>query len=157
MMYENIDTGRIDGNATPWMPFAPYSNDIFIKYFKIDPIRGETVTLLKAPPGISMPIHHHTGTVIVYTIQGSWKYREHDWIARAGSCVYETASSTHTPESLSGTEDVITFNIVVGELLYLDDKDNIVAVENWKTSMARYLAYCKVNDIQAKDISSFAG
>ncbi len=49
MLFESINTGCLDGNDTPWMPFAPYSNDVMIKYFKIDPVRGETITLLKRP------------------------------------------------------------------------------------------------------------
>ncbi|EYS90419.1 cupin [Cupriavidus sp. SK-4] len=158
MLFESINTGCLDSNDTPWMPFAPYSNDVMVKYFKIDPVRGETITLLKAAAGMEMPRHHHTGTVIVYTVQGSWRYKEHDWIAHAGSVVYETASTRHTPQAayVEGP-DIITFNIVAGELLYLDDKDNIIAVENWKTSMDRYLNYCKANGIKPKDLSVFEG
>ncbi len=105
-----------------------------------------------------MPRHHHTGTVIVYTVQGSWRYKEHDWVAHAGSVVYETASTRHTPQAASAEgPDIITFNIVTGELLYLDDKDNIIAVENWKTSMDRYLGYCQANGIKPKDLSTFEG
>ncbi|MFC4520571.1 cupin domain-containing protein [Cupriavidus pinatubonensis] len=44
-----------------------------------------------------------------------------------------------------------------GELLYLDDKDNIIAVEIWKTSMDRYLNYCKAHGIRPKDLSTFEG
>jgi len=157
MLFESINTGCLDGNDTPWMPFAPYRNDVMIKYFKIDPVRGETITLLKVPAGMELPRHHHTGTVIVYTVQGSWKYKEHDWIAHAGSVVYETASTRHTPVALADGPDIITFNIVAGELLYLDDKDNIIAVENWKTSMERYLNHCKANGIATKDLSAFEG
>jgi 2,4'-dihydroxyacetophenone dioxygenase len=156
MMFETIDTACLNGDETPWMPFAPYSNDVFIKYFKIDPVRGETITLLKAPAGATMPKHHHTGTVVVYTVQGEWKYKEHDWVARAGGVVYETASSAHTPQVVSTEGEIITFNIVVGELLYLDEQDNIIAVENWKTSMKRYLDYCSANGIVPRDLSTFA-
>lgn len=156
MMFEKIDTACIDGDSTPWMPFAPYSDEIFIKYFKIDPVRGETITLLRSPAGAQLPKHHHTGTVIVYTVEGEWKYKEHDWVARPGSCVYETAATAHTPETVSTEGNIVTFNIVMGELLYLDDKDNIVAVENWKTSMKRYLDYCAANNIVPQDLSSFA-
>lgn len=133
MMYQNIDTACIDADATPWMPFAPYSDEVMVKYFKLDPVQGEMIALLKIPAGVSMAKHHHTGVVIVYTLAGAWKYREHDWIARAGSCVYETAATSHTPEALPDEGEVVTFNIVKGELLYLDDKDNIIAAENWKT------------------------
>jgi 2,4'-dihydroxyacetophenone dioxygenase len=156
MLFESINTGCLDGEDTPWMPFAPYSDEVQIKYFKIDPVRGEIVALLKVPAGMELPRHHHTGTVIVYTVEGSWRYKEHDWTARKGSVVYETASTRHTPQAI-GNEDVITFNIVAGELLYLDEKDNIIAVENWKTSMDRYLNYCKAHGITPKDLSTFEG
>jgi quercetin dioxygenase-like cupin family protein len=157
MLFESITSSCLNDEDTPWMPLAPYSDDVKIKYFKIDPVRGEIVALLKMPAGMEFPRHHHTGTVIVYTVQGSWRYKEHDWIAHAGSVVYETASTRHTPQAISGGEDVITFNIVAGELLYMDEKDNIIAIENWKTSMDRYLDYCNAQGIAPKDLSTFEG
>jgi quercetin dioxygenase-like cupin family protein len=93
MLFEFTNTSCLNGEDTPWMPLAPYSDDVKIKYFKIDPVRGEIIALLKMPAGMEFPRHHHTGTVIVYTVQGSWRYKEHDWIAHAGSVVYETAST----------------------------------------------------------------
>ena len=157
MLYENIDTGCLNDDDTPWIPFTPYDDTILLKYFKIDPVQGEFVSVLKAPAGTDMARHHHTGTVIVYTIQGSWKYKEHDWTAHAGSVVYETASSRHTPQALPGDEDIITFNIVRGELVYLDENDNVLATETWRTSMERYLNFCKANGLTPRDLSSFSG
>src|SRR5215472_6795948 len=116
MNYQNIDTGCIDDESMPWMPFAPYSDKVMVKYFKADPVRGEVISLLKAPPGTTLLKHHHTGTVIVYTIQGSWKYLEHDWVARPKSVVFETASTEHTPLAMpESNEDIITLNITVGD------------------------------------------
>ena len=102
MLYEHIDTAVIDGESLPWVPFTPYSENILLKYFKLDPIRGEWIVLMKAPIDMQLPRHHHTGTVMVYTLEGKWKYKEHDWVAGPGSLVYETAASTHTPEVVSG-------------------------------------------------------
>jgi 2,4'-dihydroxyacetophenone dioxygenase len=156
MYFENIDTGCLNDEDSPWIPFTPYSAHVMLKYFKIDPVHGEVVVMLKSPAGTEMPRHHHTGTVIVYTVQGAWKYKEHDWTARQGSVVYETASTRHTPVSLPGNEDVIAFNIVKGELVYLDDNDNVLAVETWKTALTRYLDFCKANGLTPKDLTSFA-
>ncbi len=156
MQFETIDTGCLNADESPWIPYAPYSEEVMIKYFKIDPVRGETVSLLKLPGGSKLSMHHHTGTVIVYTVQGQWKYLEHDWTASAGSVVYETASTRHTPVALSD-EAVITFNIVVGELLYLDDSGKVIAMENWRTAMDRYLSHCRKHGIVPRDLSSFAG
>jgi 2,4'-dihydroxyacetophenone dioxygenase len=45
--------------------------------------------------------------------------------------------------------------VLVGELLFLDEEGNIIARENWKTSMERYQAYCDANGIEARDLTSF--
>jgi hypothetical protein len=81
MLYEQVDTSLIDGESLPWVPFAPYAENVLLKYFKLDPIRGEWIVLMKSPIDMQLPKHHHTGTVMVYTIEGKWKYKEHDWIA----------------------------------------------------------------------------
>ncbi|MDG9924425.1 MULTISPECIES: 2,4'-dihydroxyacetophenone dioxygenase family protein [unclassified Pseudomonas] len=157
MLYESIDTAAINDEDLPWVPFAPYSNEVFVKYIKCDPVRGETITLLKSPAGVTMPKHHHSGTVIVYTIKGAWKYLEHDWISKQGGVVFETAGTSHTPMALAEYGDeIITLNIVQGDLLYFDENDNLFAIENWKSGVERYLAYCKANGIEAKDITSFS-
>src|SRR5262249_1131035 len=108
MNYQNIDTGCIDDESMPWMPFAPYSDTVTVKYFKADPVRGKVISLPKAPPGTTLPRPHHTGTVIVYTVQGRWKYIEHDWVAGPKSVVFETAASEHTPLAMPDSkEDII--------------------------------------------------
>ncbi|MBK5356105.1 2,4'-dihydroxyacetophenone dioxygenase family protein [Pseudomonas sp. TH41] len=157
MLYESIDTAAINDEDLPWVPFAPYSDEVFIKYIKCDPVRGETITLLKAPAGTTLPRHYHTGTVIVYTVKGGWKYLEHDWISKPGGLVFETAGTSHTPIALEEYGDeIITLNITQGDLLYYDENDNICAIENWKSSVERYRAFCEANDIEAKDITSFS-
>ncbi len=51
--------------------------------------------------------------------------------------------------------EVITLNIVVGDLLFLGENDQVMAIENWKTGVDRYLAYRKTAKIQPKDITAF--
>jgi quercetin dioxygenase-like cupin family protein len=157
MHYENVHTAVIDDAALPWMPFLPYTDKVFLKPFKLDPVRGEMIVLLKAPSGFELPKHHHSGTVIVYTVEGRWKYKEHDWIATPGSVVFETAGSSHTPQAVAGHGQVITFNIVVGDLIFMDANDNILAIENWKSMMQRYLAHCEAKGLTPVDLTSFAG
>ncbi|WP_019447336.1 2,4'-dihydroxyacetophenone dioxygenase family protein [Cupriavidus sp. BIS7] len=158
MLYQQIDTAVIDGDSLPWVPFTPYSDEVLLKYFKLDPIRGEIIVLMKAPITMQLPKHHHSGTVMVYTIEGQWKYKEHDWVAGPGSVVFETAASTHTPEVVSTNEkDGYTLMLVsvMGDLVFVDENDKVLAIENWKTAMQRYLAYCEKHDIQPKDLSAF--
>ncbi len=156
MNYEQVQTGVIDHESLPWVPFTPYSDQVFLKYFKLDPVRGEMVALMKAPAAMQLPKHHHSGTVIVYTLEGRWKYAEHDWIAGPGSVVYETAATSHTPQGVSTEGDILTFNIVVGDLVFLDADDKVMAIENWRTGLQRYLDHCKKNGITPRDITSFS-
>jgi len=155
MMYEKINTNYVDAESYPWMPFAPYTDKAFLKLLKVEPISGTFVTLLKAPGDLVLPKHHHCGTVMVYTVKGKWKYLEHDWTAVAGSFVYETAATSHTPVG-AGAGEIITLNIQVGDSLYLDDKDAVVAIENWKTALDRYLNFCTAKGLTPVDVSNFA-
>ncbi|WP_255519717.1 2,4'-dihydroxyacetophenone dioxygenase family protein [Cupriavidus sp. IK-TO18] len=125
-LYQQIDTAVIDGESLPWVPFTPYSDDVLLKYFKLDPIRGEIIVLMKAPKSMQLP-KHHSGTVVVYTLEGQWKYKEHDWVAGPGSVVFETAASCHTPEVVSTDDEggyVVTLVSVMGDLVFVDENDN---------------------------------
>jgi quercetin dioxygenase-like cupin family protein len=145
-----------DVEALPWIPFLPYSEELKLKIIRLNPVNGEWVSLLRVPAGMEMPKHYHSGTVHVYTLSGSWGYKEHDWTAGPGSFVFETAASAHTPVAQPG-EDVVTLNIVMGDWNIVDENDAVLAVENWKSMLKRYDDYCTANGIAPVDITSFAG
>jgi 2,4'-dihydroxyacetophenone dioxygenase len=153
---EELETNYISGESLPWVPFTPYSDDVFLKYWKIDPVRGETVVSMRFPPGIDLPTHYHTGVVIARTVRGSWRYLEHDWISGPGDTVYETAASSHTPQSV-GEEDAEVFFYIVGELEFVDASGNLLARENAKSGLARYAAYCEEHGLERQDLTSFTG
>lgn len=154
MYFGNIEATCLNDEDSPWIPFGPVGDKVAVKYFNIDPVKGEVILIARNQPGIVQPKHHHTGQVIVYTISGSWKYMEHDWIARPGSVVYEVANSDHTPVIMD--EGTVALNIVQGELHFFDGNNNIVAVETWKTHLERYLKHCADNGIKPRDLTSFA-
>lgn len=146
MHYENVNTGCIDVERLPWIPFTPYSDEVQLKYVTLDPVRGEVIALLRSPAGIQMPRHHHSGT---------WKYAEHEWVAGPGSVVFETAGSEHTPQALPDGGTIVALNIVVGDLVYLNDANQVVAIENWKSALERYLGFCRENGIEPEDLTAF--
>jgi hypothetical protein len=155
MYFESIDTALIDVESMPWVPFTPYSEDFHLKIVKVDPVRGEWIVLLKVPPNSQLRMRHHSGTVMVYTLTGSWRYLEHDWIGTPGSFVFETAGSRHTPATV-GDDEVITLNIIQGDWNLLSPEGAVLAIENWRSMMDRYLGYCKARGITPVDISSFS-
>ena len=97
-LYEDVETKNVKGRDLPWVPFTPYSDEVLMKYFRIDPVRGEILVSMRFPPGIELQKHYHTGTVIGHTMRGAWRYLEHDWVSEPGDTVYETAASSHTPK-----------------------------------------------------------
>jgi 2,4'-dihydroxyacetophenone dioxygenase len=157
MTVEPIDTSCIADESLPWMPFVPYSDLVSVKLYRADPVRGEMVSVLRAPPGVEMPRCHHSGTTTIYTVQGRWKYREHDWVAGPGSVVVEHPAACHTAQVLAdGTDDVIMFMVTQGELMLLDEEGRIIGTENWCTAVDRYVEFCRTNGIEPRDITGLS-
>lgn len=157
MTLEHFDTRCITDDSLPWMPFVPHSDLVSVKLYRADPVRGEVISVLRAPPGAELPRYHQSGTTTIYTVQGRWKCREHDWVAGPGSVVIETAASEHTPQALAdGTDDVVLFTVTQGELLLLDDQGKVVGTENWRTAVDRYLEYCRANGLEPRDVTGFS-
>ncbi|WP_322857393.1 2,4'-dihydroxyacetophenone dioxygenase family protein [Mycobacterium shigaense] len=149
---QELDVNYMKGADNPWIPFTPLTDEVFLKYWKIDPVRAEIIVSMKFNAGLVLPAHYHTGIVVGHTVSGAWRYQENDWISRAGDTVYEVAGSSHTPESLEETE---VFFFLVGELLFLDQDNKILWQENYKTSVDRYSAYCAANGITPRDLTSW--
>lgn len=88
----------------------------------LDPHNGVWVLRVKFAPGISLPLHFHTGTVHLYTMSGCWYYTEYpDQKQTAGCYLYEPGGSVHqfnTPAE--NTEDTDTFMIVTGANVNFD-------------------------------------
>ncbi|TMH30450.1 MAG: cupin [Betaproteobacteria bacterium] len=142
------------GDELPWVPFAPYNDKVGIKLLQVDPIRGEMVLLMRVPAGVFLGAHNHRGRVVLYTIRGGWRYLEHDWVARTGDFVYETAGSRH---SFQGEPDSDTemFVIVDGSLEFLDAEGNIYAIEDWRSMLKRLEAHCHIKGIPVPDLVQF--
>jgi hypothetical protein len=87
-------------------------------------------------------------------VSGSWRYAEYDWVAHAGSIVYETAGSIHQPIILPD-EDVLAVNILQGENIYYDDEGGIIKKDNWESRLKQYLDHCEQHGLVAKDITTF--
>lgn len=154
MFYEEVGVTHHGEDEIPWVPWE-IAEGVFLKVMKIDPIHGLMLIMLKAPGGIGLGRHRHTGFVQLYTVQGAWKYNEHKWIARKGGVVYETANSVHSFVTLPG-EDTIVFVVLNGTLEFLDENDKVLWTETWRTAIERQRAWCAANGLRVPDVTSFA-
>lgn len=148
-----IETECVHGDSLPWVPFTPLSEKLLLKYFRIDPQRGEIVVSARFPPDQGFAPLYHTGPVIAHTLRGAWRFREHDWVSRAGDTVYEAAGSVRTVESV-GDQEAFVFLVVVGEFLFFDEGGNLIWQESWKTSQERYADYCAEHRLSQRDVMS---
>jgi 2,4'-dihydroxyacetophenone dioxygenase len=101
--------------------------------------------------------HKHPNPVHGFVLKGSWKYLEHDWIARPGSYVFEPPGEIHTlvvvPSSSSleasgdtddsddddddddDDDEMVTLFHVTGSLLYCDPDGKVVGAEDVFTKL----------------------
>jgi quercetin dioxygenase-like cupin family protein len=79
----------------------------------IDPYNGSMALRVKFVPGLTLPLHFHTGFVHAYTMSGCWYYTEYpDQKQTAGSYLYEPGGSVHqfnTPADNTEDTDAIFF------------------------------------------------
>ncbi len=64
--------------------------------------------------------HRHAGAVHAIVLKGHWHYLEHDWIASEGGYVFEPPGEVHTLVVPDDVEEMITFFVVQGALVYVD-------------------------------------
>ena len=120
--------------------WVPYGETAWFQPCQFNVTTGGFTAVLKALPGTVVPKHYHVSTVQGYTLQGRWRYLEHDWIATAGSFIFEPAGEAHTlvvPED--ATEPAIILFVVAGALVYVDEDGAFLMYEDGFTvlEMAR--------------------
>ncbi len=152
--FSAIGVSLVDDESIPWVPLAPYSNQIHVKYFRLDPARGEMIMLFRAANLSSLPRCHHSGSTIVYTVAGRWTQLEEDWIAGPGSLVHIPAATARTPSVFGDGGPVVALLIVRGDIIFYRDSGEVLAIENWRTAMDRYLAYCHHAFITPVDLTA---
>ncbi len=122
--------------------WVPYAEGVWFQPCQFNVTSGGFTVLMKGMPGARVGVHYHVGTVRGYTIQGHWRYLEHDWIAKPGTFIYEPAGEAHT---LVITEDspgpALIFFVIEGALVFLDkpEEGSLAAYEDGFS----ILEYCR--------------
>jgi hypothetical protein len=92
-----------------------------------------------------------------YVIKGAWRYLEHDWVARAGSFVYEPPGEIHTlvVDEVAGEPEMITHFNIQGAMVYLDDQGNTTGYEDVFTKIEMCRSYYASIGLGADYINQF--
>jgi quercetin dioxygenase-like cupin family protein len=125
--------------ASPWIPFVP---GVFQRHMAFDVRNNLTAGLLWVQNGGVVGRHRHRGRVSGYTLEGSWRYLEYDWVARPGGFVLESPGAMHTLVS-DDPNGMKAMFWVQGALDFYDDDG--VHIDTWDVFNAidSYTAYCR--------------
>ena len=91
--------------------------------------------------GMEVQKHKHTGPVWGYTTSGAWKYKEYDYVNRAGSFLYEPAGSIHTLQCIEN--DTPVWFHMYGSNLNLAEDGSVESVTDGASALAGYYALCE--------------
>ena len=70
--------------------------------------------------------HRHPAPVHGFVIKGSWRYLEHDWVAKEGSYLFEPPGEIHTLVVDQDCDEMITLFHNSGALLYCDENGKTI-------------------------------
>jgi 2,4'-dihydroxyacetophenone dioxygenase len=141
--------------AVHWeeIPWVPQGERVWFKPLRFDLANGRWVNVLKVTGGGQVNRHRHSGgQVLGYCLQGSWHYREREWVARPGTFVYEPPGDIHTLLVEEAAGEMQTLFLLEGVVQYLDDRDNVIYQDDVFTKMERYLNFCREQDIEPLDL-----
>lgn len=138
-----LEEGYINASEeeSPWIPFV---ENVWTRHLSFDVRNNSAVNILWVEAGGSLGKHRHRGPVTGYTLEGSWYYKEYDWVARPGDYILESPGRTHTLMSDEGMKTVFHLN---GALEFLDDNDEILFIQDVYWFIDHYLSYCEKHNL----------
>ena len=101
-----------------WVPLHP---NVWFRPLLLNTLQGYWTSLLRVRAAGVVSCHRHPAPVHGYVIKGSWRYLEHDWVAREGDYVFEPPGETHTLVVDEDVEEMITWFLVTGAMIYVDE------------------------------------
>jgi len=105
------------GDTREWVPL---SDTVSFRPVHFNVSQGFYAHVMRVTRGGVLSRHRHTGGVHALVLKGRWHYLEHDWIAEEGSYAFEPPGETHTLVVPDDCQEMITFFIVHGALMYVD-------------------------------------
>ena len=132
------------------LPFAPVPDGTMLKVLQVREREGLWIIQTIFPAGYEVQTHRHTGPVWGYTVSGAWKYKEYDYVNRAGSFLYEPANSVHTLQAVE--DDTNVWFHMYGANLNLDADGNVESVTDGASALAGYYALCDAAGISRPNV-----
>ena len=127
------------------LPWAEIGGGNKLKVLQVNEREGLWIVENIFMAGFEVQTHRHTGPVWGYTTSGAWKYKEYDYVNRAGSFLWEPAGSVHTLQCVEDNTHV--WFHMYGVNLNLDADGNVESVTDGASSLRGYLAMCEMQGL----------
>jgi 2,4'-dihydroxyacetophenone dioxygenase len=132
------------------LPFVEIGGGNKLKVLMVDEAQGLWVIENIFQAGFEVPTHRHTGPVFGFTRSGAWKYKEYDYVNRAGSVLYEPAGSVHTLTCIE--DDTRVWFHMTGTNLDLDADGTIIGTADGPTTLAAYYALAETEGLARPNV-----
>jgi quercetin dioxygenase-like cupin family protein len=132
------------------LPWADIGDGSKLKVLQVKATEGLWIVQNIFQAGYTVPTHRHTGPVWGYTISGAWRYKEYDYVNRAGSFLYEPAGSVHTLECVE--DDTNVWFQMYGANLNLDAEGNVESIFDGPGTLAAYYALCEAEGLPRPNV-----
>ncbi len=100
--------------------WVPQDRNVWFRPLLLNTVSGQWCNLLRVRRSGVLNRHRHVAPVHGYVVRGSWRYLEHDWVATAGTYVFEPPGETHTLV-VDNDDEMITFFNIQGAMIYVDE------------------------------------
>lgn len=100
-----------------WVPAAMAG--VWMRPLLFDTVRGAWTNVVRMRTEGFISRHAHPSPVHGYVIAGKWHYAERDWVADAGSYVFEPPGDVHT--LIADPGESLTLFWITGTLIELDE------------------------------------
>lgn len=110
--------------------WVPQAANVWFRPLCLNASQGYWVNLLRVRRAGILSRHRHPAPVHGYVLKGRWRYLEHDWVAEAGSYVYEPPGETHTLVVPEDVEEMVTLFQVNGVMCYVDPWGEVTGYED---------------------------
>lgn len=137
---DDLEISTADIDPRRWMPVGEQAWSLPLMF---DRNAGTWVSQLRVEGAGTVERHRHANPVTGYTLDGTWGYRERDWVMRKGSFLYEPAGDIHTLYVHPEQGRMTALFHVYGPLIYLDAKDNVIDYDDVFVRIEKYAKYCK--------------
>jgi 2,4'-dihydroxyacetophenone dioxygenase len=132
------------------LPFVDIGDGSKLKVIQVKEAEGLWIVENQFRAGYEVQRHKHTGPVYAYTTSGAWKYKEYDYVNRAGSFLYEPAGSVHTLQVLE--DDTHVWFQIYGANLNLDADGNIESAVDGALTLAAYFMLCEAEGLPRPNV-----